>query len=125
MSLALILAAIPARGDITNNLLAYYNFEGLAGTVGETVVDQSGNGHDLDGPSSHQPVKLSSGGPNELAFARFSGNEILRSVDTDVAPAGTDERVIFVGYAAEYRFGPLSRFVLGADFAANRVRKLF
>ena len=33
----------------------------------------------------------------------------------------TDERVIFVGYAAEYRFGPLSRFVLGADFAANRV----
>jgi hypothetical protein len=35
-----------ARGDITNNLVAYYNFEGMAGTVGETVVDQSGRGHD-------------------------------------------------------------------------------
>jgi lysine/ornithine N-monooxygenase len=37
----------------------------------------------------------------------------------------TDKDVIFVGYAAEHRFGPLSRFVLGADFAATRVRKLF
>ena len=37
----------------------------------------------------------------------------------------TDQNVIFVGYAAEHRFGPLSRFVLGADFAATRVRKLF
>jgi len=35
-----------ARADITNNLVAYYNFEGLGGLVGETVVDQTGNGHD-------------------------------------------------------------------------------
>ena len=27
----------------------------------------------------------------------------------------------FVGYAAEHRFGPLSRFVLGAEFTATRV----
>ena len=37
----------------------------------------------------------------------------------------SDKTVIFVGYAAEYRFGPLSRFVLGAEFAATRVRSLF
>ncbi len=33
----------------------------------------------------------------------------------------TDQRVQFVGYPAEGRFGPVSRFVLGADFAATRV----
>jgi cation diffusion facilitator CzcD-associated flavoprotein CzcO len=37
----------------------------------------------------------------------------------------TDPNVIFVGYAAENRFGALSRFVLGADFTATRVRRLF
>ena len=37
---------LPVRADITNNLVAYYNFEGLAGTVGETIVDQTGHGHD-------------------------------------------------------------------------------
>jgi FAD-dependent urate hydroxylase len=33
----------------------------------------------------------------------------------------TDQHVQFVGYPAEGRFGPVSRFVLGADFAATRV----
>jgi cation diffusion facilitator CzcD-associated flavoprotein CzcO len=37
----------------------------------------------------------------------------------------TDPTVFFVGYAAENRFGALSRFVLGADFTATRVRQLF
>ena len=37
----------------------------------------------------------------------------------------TDPNVFFVGYAAENRFGALSRFVLGADFTATRVRQLF
>ncbi len=32
--------------------------------------------------------------------------------------------LLFVGYAAEYRFGPLSRFVTGTAFAATRVREL-
>ncbi|MCX6923021.1 MAG: aryl-sulfate sulfotransferase, partial [Verrucomicrobia bacterium] len=44
--LALLLGIIPVPADITNGLVAYYNFEGLAGTVGETIVDQSGHGHD-------------------------------------------------------------------------------
>ena len=33
----------------------------------------------------------------------------------------SDRSIHFVGYAAERRFGPLSRFVLGADFTARRV----
>jgi FAD-dependent urate hydroxylase len=33
----------------------------------------------------------------------------------------TDPGIFFVGYPAEGRFGPLSRFVLGAGFAARRV----
>jgi lysine/ornithine N-monooxygenase len=37
----------------------------------------------------------------------------------------SDPNVIFVGYAAEHRFGALSRFVYGADFTATRVRELF
>ena len=37
----------------------------------------------------------------------------------------SDRNVIFVGYAAEHRFGPLSRFVREAEFAATRVRQIF
>jgi Pyridine nucleotide-disulphide oxidoreductase len=33
----------------------------------------------------------------------------------------SDPNVFFIGYAAEHRFGPLSRFVLGAEFTAKRV----
>jgi FAD-dependent urate hydroxylase len=33
----------------------------------------------------------------------------------------TDRRLFFVGYPAEFRFGPSSRFVLGAGFSARRV----
>ena len=33
----------------------------------------------------------------------------------------SDPRILFVGYPAEDRFGPTSRFVLGADFTARRV----
>lgn len=35
----------------------------------------------------------------------------------------SDQNMFFVGYAAEHRFGPLSRFVLGAEFSALRVRQ--
>ena len=35
----------------------------------------------------------------------------------------TDPNVLFVGYAAEGRFGPLSRFVLGCPFTARRVER--
>jgi FAD-dependent urate hydroxylase len=35
----------------------------------------------------------------------------------------SEPRIFFVGYAAEGRFGPISRYVLGAEFTANRVRE--
>jgi pyruvate/2-oxoglutarate dehydrogenase complex dihydrolipoamide dehydrogenase (E3) component len=35
----------------------------------------------------------------------------------------SEPRVFFIGYAAEGRFGPISRYVLGAEFTANRVRE--
>jgi NADPH-dependent 2,4-dienoyl-CoA reductase/sulfur reductase-like enzyme len=37
----------------------------------------------------------------------------------------SDPRLLFVGYPAEARFGPLSRFVMGAQFTAPRVAELF
>jgi len=36
----------------------------------------------------------------------------------------TDASLLFVGYAAEHRFGPISRFVTGTRFTASRVRRL-
>jgi cation diffusion facilitator CzcD-associated flavoprotein CzcO len=33
----------------------------------------------------------------------------------------SDPRLLFAGYAAEGRFGPISRFVLGCDFTASRI----
>ena len=45
LALAFLLSSFALRADITNGLAAYYNFEGLAGSVGETVADQSGRGH--------------------------------------------------------------------------------
>ncbi len=33
------------RADIDSNMVAYYNFESMFGIDGETVADQSGNGH--------------------------------------------------------------------------------
>ena len=44
--LALLLVDLSVRADIISGLVAYYDFEGLTGTVGETVADRSGNGHD-------------------------------------------------------------------------------
>ena len=35
----------------------------------------------------------------------------------------SEPRVFFIGYAAEGRFGPISRYVLGTEFTANRVRE--
>ena len=37
----------------------------------------------------------------------------------------TDPRVLFVGYPAEGRFGPISRFVLGCEFTARRAASAF
>ena len=35
-----------AFSDIDSGMVAYYNFESISGVDGETVIDQSGNGHD-------------------------------------------------------------------------------
>lgn len=35
-----------ARADITNNLVAYYNFENVSLVPGATIVDQTGRGHE-------------------------------------------------------------------------------
>jgi FAD-dependent urate hydroxylase len=37
----------------------------------------------------------------------------------------SDERVLFVGFAAAHRFGPIVRFIPGTRFAAPRVQELF
>jgi pyruvate/2-oxoglutarate dehydrogenase complex dihydrolipoamide dehydrogenase (E3) component len=36
----------------------------------------------------------------------------------------TDPRLFFIGYAAEGRFGPISRFVLGTKFTSTRVARV-
>jgi Pyridine nucleotide-disulphide oxidoreductase len=65
----------------------------------------------------------------ELDNLRFLGPEVRGAIETrDGWPVldryfrSTDRDVYFVGFAAERRFGPLSRFVLGADFTARRVK---
>jgi lysine/ornithine N-monooxygenase len=35
----------------------------------------------------------------------------------------TEQRLLFVGFAAEHRFGPIARFIPGTGFTANRVRE--
>jgi hypothetical protein len=35
----------------------------------------------------------------------------------------TEEELLFVGFAAEHRFGPIARFIPGTRFTANRVRE--
>ncbi len=75
--LACFLEVFTGRADITNNLVVYYNFEGLAGTVGEVIVDQSGNGHNgicrLDQSTLKAPTIVS--GPQGLGDAlSFDGS---------------------------------------------------
>lgn len=109
----------------TPMLLADYDMEALGLADSDPVItwtDESGNGHDLGGPGGHRAVKLSSGGPHDLAFARFSGNEIARSVDTDVAPVGNDERVIFVVFRCTDFFPPAMNIVsYGPEFVTNGI----
>jgi hypothetical protein len=76
-TLALLVGAKPVLADITNNLVAYYNFEGMAGLAGETVVDQSGNGHNgvcrLDQNTLKAPTIVA--GPGGLGDAlNFDGS---------------------------------------------------
>lgn len=77
IALTSLSGSLSVRADITNNLVAYYNFEGLAGIVGETIVDQTGHGHDgvcrQDQSTLKAPTIFS--GPNGLGDAlNFDGN---------------------------------------------------
>jgi len=76
-ALALLVGAKPVLADITNNLVAYYNFEGMAGLAGETVVDQSGNGHNGICRQDQNTLKAPSivAGPDGLGDAlNFDGS---------------------------------------------------
>lgn len=73
-------------------------------------------------------VILGTGVRFDLDRLHFIAPELRREIETssgwpvlDRAFRTTAKGVLFVGYAAEGRFGPISRFVLGADFAARRV----
>jgi hypothetical protein len=81
VALALLLGCQPVLADITNNLVAYYDFECVSGAVGETVVDRSGHGHDgvcRENPSwLKAPVVVP--GPNGLGEAlNFDGAFIVQ-----------------------------------------------
>ena len=76
LALPLLATALPLRADITNNLIAYYNFENLTGVVGETVVDQSGHGHSGVCRQDQSTLKAPTivAGPNGLGDAlNFDG----------------------------------------------------
>src|SRR5262252_748488 len=73
----ILLSVLAARADITNGLVAYYNFEGLTGAVGETVVDQSGHGHNGVCRQDQSTLKAPTivPGPNGLGDAlNFDGS---------------------------------------------------
>jgi hypothetical protein len=77
IALTLLLGSKLALADITNNLVAYYNFEGLTGAVGETVVDQTGRGHDGVCRQDQNTLKAPTivAGPNGLGEAlSFDGS---------------------------------------------------
>ena len=82
--MAIFLGAAATKADITNGLVAYYNFEGMSGLVGETVADQTGNGHngvcrqDQNTPKAPTIVP----GPNGLGNAlSFDGNFYVQIPD--------------------------------------------
>jgi FAD-dependent urate hydroxylase len=73
-------------------------------------------------------VLLGTGYRFDLRKLAFLGPQLRERIATrgawpvlDRSFRSSDPRVFFVGYPAEMRFGPISRFVLGADFSARRV----
>lgn len=73
-------------------------------------------------------VLLGTGYRFDVAKLPFIAPELARGIRSEAGwPVldrefrSTDPRVFFVGYPAEYRFGPISRFVLGTGFTARRV----
>jgi NADPH-dependent 2,4-dienoyl-CoA reductase/sulfur reductase-like enzyme len=73
-------------------------------------------------------IVLGTGVRFDLDRLVFLSDDLRREIRTEGAWPVLDREfrstapgVFLVGYAAEGRFGPISRFVLGADFAARRV----
>lgn len=73
-------------------------------------------------------VLLATGYRFDLARLAFLAEPLRRRIRTeDGWPVldrhfrSSDPRVLFAGYPAEGRFGPISRFVLGCDFTATRI----
>jgi hypothetical protein len=92
---AVLGGALTARADIATGLVAYYNFEGMAGLAGETVADQSGHGHDgvcrQDQNTLRAPTIVP--GPSGLGSAlSFDGNfyvQIPNAADFNVTGSVT------------------------------------
>jgi hypothetical protein len=77
LSLLLLDVLVSARADITNGLVAYYDFQNLTGTVGETIVDRSGRGHNGVCRQDQSTLKAPTivAGPNGLGDAlNFDGS---------------------------------------------------
>ncbi len=102
--------------------------------VAVTGVRRSGDGFDLrlsDGSSRRaDAIVVSAGFRFALDRLTFLSPSIRAAIATrDGSPQldrcfrSTDPDVLFVGFAAERRFGPIARFVSGSRFTAHRARE--
>ncbi|MCD6394342.1 MAG: lamin tail domain-containing protein, partial [Planctomycetes bacterium] len=85
-----VIVSSAAIADIDSGLVAYYNFEDLAGVLGETIVDRSGNGHDGVCRQNQSTLKVPTivSGPTDQGDAlSFDGDfyvEIPNHADFDI-----------------------------------------
>ena len=102
--------------------------------VAVTGVRRSGDGFDLqlsDGSSRRaDAVVVSAGFRFALDRLTFLSPGVRAAIATrdgwpqlDRCFRSTDPDVLFIGFAAERRFGPIARFVSGSRFTAHRARK--
>ncbi len=102
--------------------------------VAVTGVQRGGDGVDLqlsDGSSRRADAVIVSAGfrfaLDRLTFLSPSVKAAITVRDgwpvLDRCFRSTDPDVLFVGFAAERRFGPIARFVSGSRFTAHRARK--
>jgi FAD-dependent urate hydroxylase len=102
--------------------------------VAATGVRRSGDGVDLqlsDGSSRRADAVIVSAGfrfaLERLTFLSPSVRAAIAVQDgwpqLDRCFRTTDPDVLFIGFAAERRFGPIARFVSGSRFTAHRARK--
>jgi FAD-dependent urate hydroxylase len=77
-------------------------------------------------------VILAAGFRFSLDRLRFLSEDIRKQIsledgwpELDRWFRSTEPGLLFVGFAAEHRFGPIARFIPGTGFTANRVREAF